>query len=96
MDGCITQIRRNLGEIHPLFPDQLFGCFNLQVAEIINDPAAVPLAEKVLKLCPSHLVVFAYLFDRDFKEYVGRQILAYPFVGIRMAFKTGRRNGGRT
>ena len=37
MDGCITQIRRNLGEIHPLFPDQLFGWYVAGYSPGVND-----------------------------------------------------------
>lgn len=63
VDGSITQRIGNLGEIHVLFPDHLFGTSDFHTGEIFHNAAVAFVAEKFLKLGNSNHVIMADLFQ---------------------------------
>lgn len=65
MDGGVAQKFGNLGEVQVISTDQLSGKADLQLCEILNDPAAVFLAEHILESGSADQVVVADLFDAD-------------------------------
>ena len=70
MDGCVAEPFRNLREIQPFRPDQLFGCIDLHPREILYNACFAPLAEDLLELGAPDQVVVADLLDGEVAAYV--------------------------
>ena len=57
MNGRITKLLCNLGEIHVSCADQLFGSVDLECREILNNAKVALLFENLLKLRTTNQII---------------------------------------
>ena len=86
MNGRITKLLCNLGEIHVSCTDQLFGSVDLECREIFNNAEVALLLENLLKLRTTNQIIPADLFDADMFVYMISQISAYPVENFNISF----------
>lgn len=90
MDGGVTQKVRNLGEIHLVFPYELFGVFDFHFGKKFNHASLLIFPEQFLELgTPDQIIVTDILNGNVFPDMIF-QITNNFVVEIGMALGTAK------
>lgn len=86
MDRRISQKFGNLCKVHLVFPDELFGKFNLHLGKKLNDSAPALFPKKLLELGTSDEIIMADILDGKRFPNMFFQIKKDFIVGSRICF----------
>ena len=71
MDRGVTQLLRDLSEVHFVGPDQLLGRVDFHQGKILDDPKSALLPEDLLELGTADEIFPAHLLDGNVAAQVG-------------------------